>query len=63
MTSPVAAYTTLSAECALAQRPEYKGLHRACRQIKDVPLPHSIGLVLLPRCACTCHRQSQGGVR
>lgn len=61
--SPIAPDTTLSAECAVAQRPEYRGLHHACRQIEDVPVPHSMGLVLLPRCACPCHRQSQGGAR
>lgn len=54
---------SLSAECALAQQPEYKGLHHDCHRTKDVPLPHSRGLVLMPRCACPCHRQSQGGVR
>ncbi|NUQ95389.1 MAG: hypothetical protein HOY79_02080 [Streptomyces sp.] len=52
---------SLSAECALALRPEYKGLHHECRQTKDVPLPHSTGLVLMPRCACPCHRQCHGG--
>jgi hypothetical protein len=47
--------TALSAECALAQRPNYKGLHRDCRQLADVPLPHSGGLVLIARCKCACH--------
>jgi hypothetical protein len=52
---------SLSTECALAQRPEYQDLHHECRQTRDVHLPHSKGLVLQRRCACPCHRQSQGG--
>ncbi|WP_173263389.1 hypothetical protein [Streptomyces pacificus] len=46
----------MSAECALAQRPEYKDLHRQCRQTKDVPLPHSSGILLVRRCTCPHHR-------
>jgi hypothetical protein len=49
-----------SAECALAQRPEYQGLHATCHRTKDVPLPHSTGLVLVSHCTCSCHRQNQG---
>lgn len=45
---------TLSAECALAAKPGYKGLHRTCGQTKDIPLPHS-SILLLPRCTCRCH--------
>lgn len=54
---------TRSAECTLAQQPEYKSLHGQCRQISDVPLPHSRGLLLIRRCACPCHRRGQGGAR
>ena len=46
---------SLSAECALAQRPAYRALHADCRQTKDVPLPHSTGLLLVQRCQCPCH--------
>ncbi|WP_173264757.1 hypothetical protein [Streptomyces pacificus] len=46
----------MSAECALAQRPEYKDLHRQCRQTKDVSLPHSSGILLVRRCTCPHHR-------
>ncbi|MGC9494817.1 hypothetical protein [Streptomyces sp. WG7] len=52
--------TARSAECALAQRPAYAVLHAQCRQTKDVPLPHAMGLLLMPRCCCPCH-QSEGG--
>lgn len=47
--------STMSAECALAQRPGYTDLHRACRQTEDVPLPHSDGILLVRRCTCTHH--------
>lgn len=47
--------SSLSAECALAQRPEYQGLHGECRQTEDVHLPHSTGLLLVRRCTCSCH--------
>jgi hypothetical protein len=53
----------LSAECALAKRPDYTELHRECRQTRDVSLPHSMGLLLQRRCVCSCHRQRQGGAR
>ncbi|MGN5379465.1 hypothetical protein ACQ4WX_25910 [Streptomyces lasalocidi] len=49
--------TLRSAECALAMRHGYEDLHTRCRQTTDVPLPHSTGLLLVPRCRCTCHRQ------
>lgn len=48
--------TTMSAECALAARgPGYESLHVACRQTKDIPLPHSLGVLLVRRCTCLCH--------
>jgi hypothetical protein len=47
-----------SAECTVAQRPEYADLHRACHQTEDVPLPHGGGLLLMRRCGCTCHAQA-----
>lgn len=46
---------TMSAECALAQRPGYEDLHRECRRTEDVPLPHSVGILLVRRCGCPCH--------
>lgn len=45
----------LSAECAVARQPGYKSLHGDCRQLQDIPLPHSTGVVLVPRCRCSCH--------
>ncbi|MBZ9642359.1 hypothetical protein [Streptomyces sp. PSKA30] len=45
----------LSAECTLARQPGYMDLHGECRQAKDVPLPHSHGILLARRCGCTCH--------
>lgn len=59
--SASAAETTLSAECRLAQRREYRSLHGQCRQTKNVPLPHSRGLLLQRRCGCSCH--GKGGER
>lgn len=50
---------TLSAECALGQRPGYTEVHQECRQTKDVPLPHARGILLVRRCACACHRGAQ----
>ncbi|NUP24488.1 MAG: hypothetical protein HOZ81_52240 [Streptomyces sp.] len=47
---------TLSAECTLATKPGYEDLHHQCRQITDVPLPHSNGLLLIRRCGYGCHR-------
>lgn len=52
---------TLSAECSLAQRRGYANLHGQCRQSRDVPLPHSNGIVLVSRCGCLCHRPGRGG--
>ncbi|MEU3342685.1 hypothetical protein [Streptomyces sp. NPDC006668] len=46
---------TMSPECALAQQPGYEGLHSACSQTKDVPLPHAAGILLVPRCTCPHH--------
>ncbi|MDF3140373.1 MULTISPECIES: hypothetical protein [unclassified Streptomyces] len=45
----------LSAECALAVQPGYKDLHRECRQLKDIPLPHAVGIWLVRRCGCPHH--------
>ncbi|KUL45073.1 hypothetical protein ADL12_04510 [Streptomyces regalis] len=50
----------MSVECVLAQRPEYRGVHGECRQTEDVPLPHSMGLLLMRCCTCPCHRQGEG---
>ncbi|MFJ9560984.1 hypothetical protein ACIRQQ_13200 [Streptomyces fuscichromogenes] len=60
MNAPTTDEVTLSAECTLAQRPEYEDLHDQCRQITDVPLPHSNGLLLIKRCGCGCH-YARGG--
>jgi len=56
MSTPTTDEVTLSAECTLAQQPGYEDLHGECRQITDVPLPHSNGLLLIRRCGCGCHR-------
>jgi len=53
--APAVDTDTMSAECAVAQRPGYKDLHADCRQTKDVPLPGGGGILLVPRCTCTCH--------
>lgn len=45
-----------SAECSLAEREGYADLHGQCRQLADVPLPHSHGVLLIKRCRCWCHR-------
>jgi hypothetical protein len=55
MLSPAEADTALSAECALAGRPDYADLHRRCRQTADVPLPGALGLLLMHACPCSCH--------
>ncbi|MGW9030837.1 hypothetical protein ACWGQ5_43625 [Streptomyces sp. NPDC055722] len=54
MSTKVVDTSTMSAECALAQRPGYTDLHRQCRQTEDVPLPHNDGILLVRRCTCTC---------
>ncbi|MHB9861704.1 hypothetical protein [Streptomyces sp. YIM S03343] len=54
MTAPTAP-VVLSEHCALASRFGYGGLHADCRQTRDIPLPHSDGIVLVPRCGCRCH--------
>ncbi|MGW7129991.1 hypothetical protein ACWGIA_16815 [Streptomyces bobili] len=33
--------------CALARRPGYEDVHDACRRLRDIPLPHSGGLLPL----------------
>ncbi|MGW0823559.1 hypothetical protein [Streptomyces sp. NPDC002845] len=48
---------SLSVECTVTQEPGYEYLHRECRQTEDVPLPHSMGLLLARRCGCACHAQ------
>lgn len=47
-----------SAECTVAQQPEYADLHRTCRQTEDVLLPHGGGLLLMRRCGGTCHART-----
>lgn len=49
----------LSAECTLGRQPAYRNVHAQCRQTKDVPLPHSTGILLVRRCSCSCHRGAQ----
>lgn len=56
MTAPTVDTSTMSPECALAQQPGYDDLHDECRQTQDVPLPHSRGVLLVPRCTCPHHR-------
>ena len=57
MTAPTAELSTRSAECQLAaQGWDYRDLHGSCRQTKDIPLPHSSGILLVRRCGCSCHR-------
>ena len=46
----------LSPECTLGRQPAYRDVHAQCRQTRDVPLPHSTGILLVARCTCTCHR-------
>lgn len=50
----------LSAECTLARQQGYKDVHRECTQTKDVPLPHSLGVLLVRRCGCSCHGRRGG---
>jgi hypothetical protein len=52
--------STMSAECAVAQRPGYEDLHRECRQTQDVSLPGATGVLLVRRCTCTCHTWGAG---
>jgi hypothetical protein len=49
----------LSAECVLARKPGYRCLHAQCRQLKDVPLPHTKRVLLVARCCCSCHRPAE----
>jgi hypothetical protein len=58
MSAPVDT-STMSAESALAQRPDYKDLHHEYRQTEDVPLPHDGGLLLIRRCTCTHHANNR----
>lgn len=57
MSAPVAHDTALSAECALAKRKGYADVHGMCTQTRDIPLPHSGGMLLVQRCPCACHRR------
>jgi hypothetical protein len=59
MTAQTEDSSTMSAECIVAQQPYYRGLHKDCRQTKDIPLPHGGGILLMPRCDCSCHQYSQ----
>jgi hypothetical protein len=52
--------TGLSAECTLAQRPDYRDMHGKCRQTRDIPLPHSSRVLLVRRCGCPCHGKLGG---
>lgn len=53
---------TLSAECTLAKQPDYTAIRLQCRQTEDVPLPHSTGILLQPRCGCPCHTRTAGAL-
>jgi hypothetical protein len=53
---------SVSVECALAAKPGYEDVHAWCRQDRDVPLPHSTGLLLVARCRCPCHRRAGAAV-
>jgi hypothetical protein len=55
MNAPGAEARSLSAECMVAQRPEYEGLHGECHETKDIPLPGTTHILLQPRCGCSCH--------
>ncbi|MEU0429966.1 hypothetical protein ABZ235_41690 [Streptomyces canus] len=55
MSAPVTDEITLSTECTLGERPGYDDVHGLCRQNRDIPLPHSNGVLLVRRCECTCH--------
>jgi hypothetical protein len=55
MTTTATDTADLSAECTLARQRAYTDVHTMCRQTKDVPLPHSTGILLVRRCRCTCH--------
>jgi hypothetical protein len=59
MTAPAAEAPPLSAECGVAERPGYEGLHGDCRQTEDIPLPHGNGLLLQRRCGCSCHSRER----
>ncbi|WP_416986077.1 hypothetical protein [Streptomyces sp. T028] len=45
----------LPPECVLARRRGYEDVHAVCRQLRDIPLPHGAGLLLVHRCGCDCH--------
>ncbi|WP_405948344.1 hypothetical protein OG588_19015 [Streptomyces prunicolor] len=62
MTAPATDSSAWSAECIVAQRPEYKELHDDCRQTTDIPLPGTTGILLQPRCGCACHPFNTPGI-
>lgn len=53
--STAAVTENLSAECTLGRQRGYQDVHALCRQTKDIPLPHSTGILLVHRCRCACH--------
>lgn len=53
----------LSPECTLASRPGYEDIHASCRRLRDIPLPHGGGLLLVRRCGCACHNRSEDGAQ
>ncbi|WP_327700474.1 hypothetical protein [Streptomyces sp. NBC_00459] len=61
MATPPTADRSPSPECALAENPGYEHLHTSCRQTTDIPLPHAVGILLQPRCGCTCHSRRKVG--
>ncbi|GGN30428.1 hypothetical protein [Streptomyces fuscichromogenes] len=61
MSAPTEDTSTMSPECALAHRPGYSKLHQDCRQTRDIPLPQSRGILLVPRCTCSHHRYTSPG--
>ncbi|MGW3311479.1 hypothetical protein ACWDG9_33405 [Streptomyces sp. NPDC001073] len=61
MYAPAEDTSSMSAECAVAQRPGYADLHRECRQTADALLPHGGGILLVPRCTCPHHRHTPVG--
>ncbi|MDX3782114.1 hypothetical protein [Streptomyces europaeiscabiei] len=63
MLRPSETDAALSVECALAGRPGYEDLHRRCRRTADVPLPGTLGLLLMSACPCSCHAPGTDATR
>ncbi|MFD3581223.1 hypothetical protein [Streptomyces sp. NPDC058683] len=61
MTAPAQDTSTMSAECAPAQRRGYSAWHEKCSQTQDIPLPHSLGILLIRRCTCPHHHCTPAG--